>query len=104
MSGEEREYTSLSEHIVAPRLRVRLLYFVPRRGLEPPRPCGRYHLKVVPLPISPPGQWKYYKRKTASRKAAGRFSFLEIYTATSSVFISSLGATASSLMRCIMRA
>src|SRR3989344_782092 len=29
---------------------------VPRRGLEPPSPCGRYHLKVVRLPISPPGQ------------------------------------------------
>src|SRR4051812_33990380 len=28
---------------------------MPRRGLEPPCPCGRYHLKVVRLPISPPG-------------------------------------------------
>ena len=24
------------------------------RGLEPPCPCGRYHLKVVRLPVSPP--------------------------------------------------
>src|SRR6516225_7323911 len=28
---------------------------MPRRGFEPPCPCGRYHLKVVRLPISPPG-------------------------------------------------
>jgi hypothetical protein len=34
----------------------RLYFFVPGRGLEPPSPCGRYHLKVVRLPISPPGQ------------------------------------------------
>ncbi len=26
------------------------------RGLEPPRPCERYHLKVVRLPVSPPAQ------------------------------------------------
>ena len=30
--------------------------YVPRRGLEPPIPFGSYHLKVVRLPISPPGQ------------------------------------------------
>ncbi len=28
---------------------------VPRRGLEPPRDCSRYHLKVVRIPIPPPG-------------------------------------------------
>ena len=28
---------------------------VPRRGLEPPRPCERQHLKLVRLPIPPPG-------------------------------------------------
>ncbi len=28
---------------------------VPRRGLEPPRPCGHQHLKLACLPISPPG-------------------------------------------------
>ncbi len=28
---------------------------VPRTGLEPAHPFGRYHLKVVRLPISPPG-------------------------------------------------
>ena len=27
-----------------------------RRGFEPPSPCGRYHLKVVRLPISPPAR------------------------------------------------
>ncbi len=29
---------------------------VRRRGLEPPTPCGGYHLKVVRLPISPPAR------------------------------------------------
>ena len=29
---------------------------VPRRGLEPPRPCGHQHLKLACLPITPPGQ------------------------------------------------
>lgn len=29
---------------------------VPRRGLEPPRPCEHQHLKLACLPISPPGQ------------------------------------------------
>src|SRR3989344_8756704 len=89
---------------------------VPRRGLEPPIPCGSYLLKVVRVPISPPGQWTYYKRKTVDRKAAGGFSFLEIYATTFSdstescrvlsieTRLSSLGATVSSLMRCIMRA
>src|SRR3989344_2207418 len=33
-----------------------LLLFVPRRGLEPPIPCGNYDLNVARLPISPPGQ------------------------------------------------
>ena len=29
---------------------------VPRRGLEPPRPYGHWHLKPARLPIPPPGQ------------------------------------------------
>jgi hypothetical protein len=29
---------------------------VPETGFEPAHPFGRYHLKVVRLPISPPGQ------------------------------------------------
>jgi hypothetical protein len=29
---------------------------VPRRGLEPPRPCGHRYLKPARLPIPPPGQ------------------------------------------------
>ncbi len=28
---------------------------VPKRGLEPPWDCSRYHLKVVRIPIPPPG-------------------------------------------------
>jgi hypothetical protein len=29
---------------------------VPRTGLEPARDCSRYHLKVVRIPIPPPGR------------------------------------------------
>ena len=36
-------------------LRVTLSYLVPRKGLEPPQPYDRQHLKLVRLPISPPG-------------------------------------------------
>ncbi len=28
---------------------------VPRRGLEPPRPCGHSDLNAACIPISPPG-------------------------------------------------
>ena len=31
-------------------------FFVPKTGFEPARRFQRYHLKVVRLPISPPGQ------------------------------------------------
>ena len=31
--------------------------FVPKTGFEPAHPFGRYHLKVVRLPISPPGHF-----------------------------------------------
>jgi hypothetical protein len=31
--------------------------FVPKTGFEPARRFQRYHLKVVRLPVSPPGQW-----------------------------------------------
>ena len=34
---------------------------VRRGGLEPPSPCGRYHLKVVRLPISPPAHYVDYR-------------------------------------------
>ena len=30
--------------------------FVPKTGFEPARRFQRYHLKVVRLPVSPPGQ------------------------------------------------
>jgi hypothetical protein len=33
------------------------LFLVPETGFEPAHPFGRYHLKVVRLPISPPGQF-----------------------------------------------
>ncbi len=28
---------------------------VPRRGFEPPCPCERHHLKVMRIPVPPPG-------------------------------------------------
>ena len=34
---------------------AKLKAFVPETGFEPAHPCGRHHLKVVRLPISPPG-------------------------------------------------
>src|SRR3989344_1457492 len=58
------------------------VYQVPRRGLEPPIPCGSYHLKVVRLPISPPGHSKHYNKNTlgcylyALRSLNGRGIFL----------------------------
>ena len=38
---------------------------VPRRGLEPPRPCERQHLKLVRLPIPPPGHERDELESTA---------------------------------------
>ena len=35
---------------------AKLKAFVPETGFEPAHPFGRHHLKVVRLPISPPGQ------------------------------------------------
>ena len=32
-------------------------FYVPETGFEPARPFRRYHLKVVRLPISPPGHF-----------------------------------------------
>ena len=32
-----------------------MAFFVPETGFEPAHPFGRHHLKVVCLPISPPG-------------------------------------------------
>jgi hypothetical protein len=41
----------------------RFFALVPERGFEPPCPCERYHLKVVRLPISPPGlEFQYYRQ------------------------------------------
>jgi hypothetical protein len=49
-----------------------IFLLVPKTGFEPACPYGRYHLKVVRLPISPPGQvsslslrWRHYARKSA---------------------------------------
>ncbi len=87
------------------KMRNKLLS-VPRRGLEPPSPCGRYHLKVVRLPISPPGQL----RDTINEKPpiAKRLAVFptKIYAATS-VFSSATASACmsdSSLFIFIMRA
>ena len=39
---------------------------MPRRGLEPPRPCERQHLKLVRLPIPPPGHGRDELESAAS--------------------------------------
>src|SRR5437763_13153959 len=44
---------------------------VPRRGLEPPRPCERQHLKLVRLPIPPPGHGASVCWQGAALKGAG---------------------------------
>ena len=44
---------------------------VPRRGLEPPRPCERQHLKLVRLPIPPPGHGIRICGRPARLKARG---------------------------------
>ena len=59
------------------------------RGLEPPRPCERYHLKVVRLPVSPPAHvpilyLKKYNLATKNPAFAGfllccNFFFLFFY-------------------------
>ena len=40
-----------------------MAFFVPETGFEPAHPFGRHHLKVVRLPISPPGPSKDCKCK-----------------------------------------
>ena len=42
---------------------AKLKAFVPETGFEPAHPFGRHHLKVVRLPISPPGPLKDCKCK-----------------------------------------
>ena len=50
---------------------------VRERGLEPPQPCGHYHLKVARLPIPPlahvPGYFTGFGTKTQDRIGAGIF-------------------------------
>src|SRR3989344_8355590 len=46
-----------------------LFSFVPRGRFELPCPCGRYHLKVVRLPVSPPGQSNYLDSSTGDSSA-----------------------------------
>ena len=49
---------------------------VPRRGLEPPRPCERQHLKLVRLPIPPPGHMQACWQAAALRKRRPALSML----------------------------
>ena len=39
---------------------------VPETGFEPARPFERYHLKVVRLPISPPGHAPFWGGKSTN--------------------------------------
>ncbi len=45
---------------------------VPGRGLEPPRPCERQHLKLVRLPIPPSGHFDTGLGFMGKRRASGR--------------------------------
>ncbi len=49
---------------------VHTRFMVPRRGLEPPRDCSRYHLKVVRLPFRHLGM--LYISKEQSREIVAR--------------------------------
>ena len=42
---------------------------VPRRGLEPPRPCERQHLKLVRLPIPPSGHGDEQRLRCSSGRS-----------------------------------
>ena len=50
----------------------RTFLLVPKTGFEPARRFQRYHLKVVRLPISPPGQGVQNYKKN---EGAGRIDF-----------------------------
>ncbi len=60
------------------RTLCRTFLLVPKTGFEPARRFQRYHLKVVRLPISPPGHLFYSKTKNnvvyQSCLPAGRFA------------------------------
>src|ERR1700756_2532937 len=54
---------------------------LPKKGLEPPRPCGHWYLKPARLPIPPPGRgrtrlvvgpWSASGESQRLRSAAGR--------------------------------
>ena len=49
------------------RTSCRTFLFVPKTGFEPARRFQRYHLKVVRLPISPPGQMKEISAQNRTR-------------------------------------
>ncbi len=55
----DSEPSSSAFQVLRPKLKQLdfpvVLIWVPRRGLEPPHPCGFYDLNVARLPISPPG-------------------------------------------------
>ena len=60
---------------------------VPRRGLEPPRPCERQHLKLVRLPIPPPGHIQAFWQAAALKGRPPALSIQERrgYRATSMI-------------------
>ena len=64
-TGEKKPYKTVSSIWLS-------LLLVPRRGLEPPRPCEHQHLKLACLPISPPGQGMIERYRGAKYKSALR--------------------------------
>ena len=57
-SGESASERTCKSRLSRPRRSFQrlMLSLVPRKGLEPSRPCGHWHLKPARLPIPPPGQ------------------------------------------------
>jgi hypothetical protein len=51
-AGNSRSKNAVNQPLTG---RIQRPVMVPRRGLEPPRPCDRQHLKLVRLPIPPSG-------------------------------------------------
>ena len=45
---------------------------LPKKGLEPPRPCGHWYLKPARLPIPPPGRSRRRFRTGASEASCAR--------------------------------
>gem|GEM_PF-6775767 len=65
-----------------------VFYFVRGRGLEPPRPCEHYHLKVACLPISTPARVAIVRRSSKKSYSAFSTAFSSVGAVISSTIIS----------------